>query len=146
MSYTYAGNPAASKVDEVHYRLGDVDASNPISTDEECAFALCEHGGNAYLAAAALAETKGMEFLYKPSIRRGDRWVTYTDRANHFLTLARQLRNNASMATTNIYVGGQSESEKKADRHSLDQVQPYMRTTLHQTRPWYSWEDMEREP
>ena len=146
MSWTYSGNPGSSPIDETHYRLGDVSPEYPIATDEECAFALCEHGGNTYLAAAYLAETKAMEFLYKPSIRRGDRWITYTDMANHFLTLARQLRNNASLRTTNIYVGGQSESEKKADRQNLDQVQPYMRTTLHQSRPWYSWEDMEREP
>ena len=133
MAYTYSGNPSSSLTDEVHFRLGNTDPSNCIATDEECAFALAEHRGNTYLAAAMLAESKGMEFLYKPStVKRGERTVSYADMANHFLTLAKQLRNNASLATTTLYAGGLDVGEKEAERRDTSLTQPFASKHLHE--------------
>jgi hypothetical protein len=147
MAWTYSGNPLASPVDEVHYRLGDVNPANPISTDEECAFALAEHRGNTYLAAAALAETKALEFLYRPTtVKKGDRTTSYTDQAAAFMTLARQLRTNASLKTTTLYAGGLDVTEKDADRQDTNAVQPFARKDLHQRRLWPSVEAEERLP
>src|SRR5262245_13993314 len=145
MSYTYSGNPAASPVDTVHYRLGDVDPAAPIATDEECAFALCENGQNTYLAAAALAEAKALTFVNRPiSVKRGDRTTTYANGAEAYLMLARSLRLQASMQTTTIYAGGQSVTEKRADRLDPTLVQPFATVDLHTPRPWRGYEDEER--
>jgi len=136
MSYTYQGNPSASPIDLVHFLLGDTDPGNPISTDEECAWAYCANGNNAYLAAADLAETKALTFVNRPlSGLKGGR-TTAGDEAQAFLMLAQTLRLRASVKTTSLYAGGLSVSEKQADRADGDLVQPFARKDLHQTRPW----------
>lgn len=144
MSWTYSGNPAASPSDLVHYRMGDVNPAHPIATDEECLFAYQEYGGNSYIAAAALLETKGMEFLYKPStVKKGDRSTSYTDMANHFFMLARQLRNNASIHTATVYAGGVSESEHQNAMQEHDLRQPFV--TKHKHEPRHTYVDKDDE-
>ena len=145
-AWTYSGNPAASKIDETHFRLGDVNPAQMIATDEECAFALQECRGNTYLAAAMLAENKAMEFLYRPTmVKRGDRITSYADQAQAFLTLAKQLRNNASLAVATVYAGAMSVAEKMSNRRHTDQPQPFARVDLHTSRRWPSVEAEERE-
>lgn len=146
-AWTYQGNPAASGVDQVHFRLGDVNPSMPIATDEECAFALQEHRGNTYLAAAALAETKAMEFLYRPStVKRGDRTTSYAFQAENFLALARTLRMQASLRTTSLYAGGQSVGDKAAHARDTGVVQPFATKRLMLPERWRGVETEEREP
>lgn len=107
---------------------------------------MAEHRGNTYLAAASLAETKAYELLARPTMtRRGERMVSYGDQAQAFLTLAKQLRNNASLATTGLYAGGQSLGEKQANRRDRDMPQPFARVDLHTSRVWDSPEAAERE-
>lgn len=132
MSYTYAGNPYASPVHETHYRLGNTDPSNPIATDEEAAFALAEHRGNTYLAAAALAESKALEFVHRPAlVRRGDTTRMHQNQAQNFLALAQMLRLQASLRTTTVYAGGLAVGEKQAARADTGTVQPFARKDLH---------------
>lgn len=132
MSYTYAGNPYASAIHEVHYRLGNTDPSNPVATDEEAAFALAESRGNTYLAAAMLAESKALEFVHRPAVvMRGDRTTQHRDQAQNFLMLAQTLRLQASIRTTTIYGGGLDAGEKQAGRADRGTVQPFARKDLH---------------
>lgn len=146
ISYTYSGNPNSSAIDAVHYLLGDTNPSSPISTDEECAFSLAQNGNNIYLAAAAVADTKALELINRPTtVKRGDRSTTYADPVLAFQTLARQLRNNASIATATVYAGGQSVSEKDSARRDRDLVQPFARANLHMPRHVPAVEDWERE-
>jgi hypothetical protein len=136
MSYTYSGNPQASLIDEVHYRLGNVVQSDPFATDEEVLFALREWKNNTYLAAASLAETKAYEFGSRPiSVKRGDRTTTWGDRMQMFLMLAKTLRMQAAQKDASVYAGGLSEAEKTAARRDLDLVQPYAKTGLHTQQP-----------
>jgi hypothetical protein len=147
VSYTYSGSPAASPVDATHFYLGDTDPNNPLSTDEECAFALCQYGQNPMLAAAYLAETKALTFATRPQmVRKGDRMTQYGDAVQGFLTLAKTLRMQASLATTTVYAGGLSVSEKDADRRNTDLPQPFARKNLHILTHPRSWETEEREP
>jgi len=118
----------------VHYFLGDVDPSNPLSTDEECAFALRVNRQNPMLAAASVAETKAATFAMRPTmVKRGDRSTSYGDAAQAFLMLARQLRLNASIASTTVYCGGMDVSEHAADRRDLTLTQPFVDKHLHET-------------
>jgi hypothetical protein len=126
----------ASAVDETHFRLGNVVASDPFATDEEVIFALREWRGNTYLAAAAVAETKAYEFGSRPiSVKRGDRTTTWGDRMQMFLMLAKTLRMQAAQKDASVYAGGLSEAEKTAARRDLDLVQPYAKTGLHTQQP-----------
>lgn len=135
MAWTYSGNPAASPVALVHYRLGDVNPENPISTDEECVQALADNGGNAYLAAASLAETKAASFVYgqTPSSVGGGP-VSVRTAAEDFLMLAQTLRLQATLKTAIAYAGGISEAEKQAAQRDFDRVQPFAHTRLHTGR------------
>ena len=120
----------------MHYRLGNTDPSSPIATDEEAAFALAEHGGNTYLAAAALAETKALEFVHRPTmVRQGDSTRMHQNQAQNFLMLAQTLRMQASIRTTTIYAGGLSAGEKQAARAERGTVQPFARKDLHMGPP-----------
>jgi hypothetical protein len=147
-AWTYSGNPNSSNIDATHYHLGDTLPSDPIATDEECAYALAQNRNHPMLAAAALAETKAAQFIMRPTmVRRGDRITSYgQDMAQAFLTLAKQLRNNASLATATVYAGAMSLGEKSSNRRETDLPQPFARVDLHSPRRYPSPEAEERDP
>ena len=147
MSWTYSGNPASSPVDEVHHLLGDDDPSQPVASDEECAYALEANKGNTYLAAADIAETKALHFVNRPALtKRGDRTTAYTFQYQGYQALALALRLRASIKFSSAYAGGIDVLEKWSQRHDLKSVQPAFTNDLHTTRPWRGWEDEMREP
>jgi hypothetical protein len=134
--WTYSGNPMASPVALVHYRLGDVNPENPLATDEECAQALLDNGNNSYLAAASVAETKAASFVYGTTMGPvGGGPVAPKKTAQDFLMLAQTLRLQASLRTASVYAGGLSEAEKEAARRDFATVQPFAYTRLHTRRP-----------
>jgi len=136
MSYTYSGNPASSPVDATHYYLGDTNSGDPIATDEECAFALCQNGHNPMLAAADLAETKALQFVWRPTmVKKGDRTTMYAAQVEGFRMLAASLRAKASLATTGLYAGGLDVSEHQSDAADLSLRQPFATKHLHETSP-----------
>lgn len=134
--YTYSGNPSSSPTDEVHYLLGNTDPSQPIATDEECAFALIQAKGNTYLAAASVAEAKALVFALRPTtVKKGERSTSWGDAAAAFKMLATTLRMQASLRTATVYAGGLSVSEHESDADNLELVQPFARKNLHTTPP-----------
>jgi hypothetical protein len=119
----------------VHYRLGDVNPASPLATDEECAQALTDAGGNTYLAAAMLAESKAMVFLLRPTtVTRDGRTVSYMQQADWFRTLAASLRLQATMQTGSAYAGGIEAAERRADQRDTSLNQPFVTKELHQRR------------
>lgn len=91
--------------------------------------------GNTYLAAASLAETKALQFVWRPTtIKKGDRSTTYADPAAAFRLLAATLRQQASLHTATVYAGGLSQSEKQSARRDTDLTQPFARKDLHVQR------------
>jgi hypothetical protein len=136
--------PATSAVDLVRFRLGDVEPSNPLCSDEEILQALTDEHQDSWLAAATIAESKALSFLMRPtSEKRGERVVSYAAQAEAFQAFAQRIRLNASIRTTTIYAGGISEAEKQAARFPSDDVRPYARTRLHDS-PWPAVSDAER--
>jgi hypothetical protein len=138
--WTYSGNPSASPTDLVHYRLGDVNPAEPVCTDEECAQALADNGGNSWLAAADIAESRAAAFFNRPStVRRGGerngRTVVYSQQVEGWLAMARSLRMQASVRTTSVYGGGLSVAEHTA---GADVVAPFARKNLF-IRPAPAW-------
>ena len=49
MSWTYSGNPANSKLDEMRFVIGDTNESSPIMQDEEIEYLITEYGSNSNL-------------------------------------------------------------------------------------------------
>ena|SRR5580765_3073466 len=134
MSWSYSGNPATSALDLVRFRLGDVEGDYPIASDEECLQALRDAGGNSYVAAAIIAESKATVFFMRPSReKRGDRWIEWQEQALAFQTLAKTLRMNANIQTTSVYGGGIDAAEREAERRDRSLNQPVFTTHLHDT-------------
>lgn len=46
MSFTYSGDPAASKLDECRFIIGDLDEDHPIMHDEEINYIITQAGDN----------------------------------------------------------------------------------------------------
>ena len=145
MSWSYSGNPGGSGLDLVRFRLGDTDPSAPLASDEECLQALSDERGDSWLAAATIAESKALSFLWRATReRRGGRGVAgreieYTQQAEVFKTLAATLRSQASIRTTGVYAGGIDQAEKDAARQDTTTVRPAFTTDR---RPWAeSWDE-----
>lgn len=132
MSFTYTGDPMSSPLDLVRYSLGDVEPSTPLCTDEECLYALSNAHGNAYLAAADLADTKALAFL-RPGAGGTSREAY--GQASAFRTLASHLRTLASVHSTAAYAGGISVSDKTQRATNNDTVRPAFTKHLHESRP-----------
>lgn len=49
--WSYAGDPSASPRDEVRYRIGDIDETNPLLSDEEIDYELAQAGDDVLAAA-----------------------------------------------------------------------------------------------
>lgn len=46
MSWSYSGNPASSKIDELRFATGDTNQSDPIMQDEELGYLIATYGDN----------------------------------------------------------------------------------------------------
>lgn len=62
MAFTYTDDPAGTPRDLVRLLVGDIDAREPLAQDSEVALALSLEGGDAYLAAAWVAERLAARF------------------------------------------------------------------------------------
>ena len=133
MAWSYSGNPATSPIDLTHFCLGDTDQNHPVASDEECYQALSDEGGNSYLAAAALAETKALQLMQRLVLTpKGVYATTLRSQAESFRLLAATLRAQASIRTTTLYAGGLSVVEHGADAAASDLPQPVFRMHLHE--------------
>lgn len=56
MSFTYSGDPSASKLDAVRFALGDTDASQPLLQDEEINYLISMYPNDSGLMAAAFRQ------------------------------------------------------------------------------------------
>jgi hypothetical protein len=132
MTWSYTGDPLSSALDLVRFRLGDTEPSMPLCTDEECLMALSDHRGNAYLAAAALLDTKAVALL-RQSLTSGGK--SAFGEAEVFQTLAAHLRNQATIHSASVYAGGISRSDKQTQVRDRDRVKPFASVHLHEGRP-----------
>lgn len=98
MTWTYAGDPGASPRDAVRYRIGDVNAADPLATDEEIAYELEESGGDVRSAAAEVALAIGARFARLMDITDGDVQLKYSQRHTQYMSLAAKLGASAPAA------------------------------------------------
>ena len=90
MSATYDSNLTTAK-DRMRHRLGDVDMTNALETDETYAAMLALHGE--LLGTAVMAEGLAARFAQKPdSLSADGNAISWRSRISTWLELARQLR------------------------------------------------------
>lgn len=103
MSFSYSGDPAASDLDEVRYRLGDTDSSNPLLTDEEIQFQIDtwkdKYNSNTWVAAEC-AETLVAKFAREITYSADGVSVGGNELQDKFTALATTLRNQYNRSQT----------------------------------------------
>lgn len=106
MSFSYSGDPAASNLDEVRYRLGDTDSTNPLLTDEEIQFQIntwvldTTKGYTNTWAAAECAETIAARFAREVSYSADGVSVGGNELQTKYTELAGTLRSQYDRSQT----------------------------------------------
>ncbi len=101
MAYTYSGDPAASDLDNVRNKLGDVDPDDTdtwLLSDEEIEAEIATYD-NLFLAAAECAENIAARFARKVTFSIGRKSKQMSDLSEHFYKLAEKLRERSMMGT-----------------------------------------------
>lgn len=127
MSWTYSGDPRASALDEVRFRIGDTDQTQRWTLqDAEIQYAIGLYPKNKYLAMAVCAESILAKLKSTVADKKvGDLSITYnTSMLQEYQSRAYQLRQLANLAGVPVYAGGQSRAEKATEAADTDRVQP----------------------
>lgn len=118
-SYSYAGG---SSKDEVRFLVGDIDANQPLLSNEDISY-LVTRFGSAVKAAPEAAMAIARKFAMQADIADPALRVSYTARAQHYFTLAKDLRTEARrVAFVAPYAGGISVSDKDLRASDTDRV------------------------
>lgn len=123
MTWTYAGDPSANDRDEVRFLIGDTDTSDQLVTDEEIAYGVAEEGNN-LLAAARVAKSIGSKFARKPDKKIGDLTISFKQKSESYLDLAKDLEVRGAISAGGIFGGGTSIDAKDVEREDEDRVEP----------------------
>lgn len=96
MSFSYSGNPAASKLDECRFLLSDTDENNPILQDEEINFIISNVGDNDNLLKYTLF--KQAATIFSRAIKRslGPQSEDPTSRLQYFQAQAAEYKSKLS--------------------------------------------------
>lgn len=134
---TFTWNPAllaTSQLQQVRAELQDIDAANPLLTDEEINyFGTVEM--NFWSTAARSAEVIARGFLRKADVKLGRAMqIWYTKMAEQYVAMASGLRAKA-MGTQVPWVGGMSVGDKLLYLQNGDIVAALFTKTLIQN-PW----------
>lgn len=133
MSWTYGGDPSASKTDEVRFLIGDTNPKKPILQDEEIAY-LLELEGSALKAASKAAESAAAKFACLVDQAAGKVRASLSQKFKHYTDLSKKLRNDAARKTVCPFAGGISESQKETAERDNDRVEPFFTRDLHDTQ------------
>ncbi len=132
MSWNYTGRPSSCDRDEVRFLLGDTDASDPLVTDEEIAWAI-ESQGTLRLAAAVCLRALASKFSRYVTRRVGDVSQNCSEMAKAFRDRADELDPSGLTARPLALpsFGGLSISEKETLAEDTDAVQPRFRRGMN---------------
>jgi len=110
-------------VDIVRYLVGDTDTTEQLVQDEEITYALTANP-NVRMAAAEIALRIAIKFTREVTTRVGDTQVNWSDRAQQYSLLARQLRLEAALRGAIPYAGGIDAGDKATQAADPGLVQP----------------------
>ncbi len=123
MAWTYSGDPAASDLDQVRFRIGDTDTDDQQLQDAEINWAIAEET-DLDLAAATSALAIAAKYARLADKEVGDLQIQYSQRQKHYQDLAKGLSADAAITNATPYAGGQSISDKQIDEDDVDNVKP----------------------
>lgn len=123
VSATYGNDPETSPLDKVRFLVGDTDCPTAFLSDQEIEYLLVEEGGPDFAAPCA-ANAIAAKVARRVTQNAGGVSQNLSDLFTHFNTLAKKLLAKANASTT-VWAGGLSVSEKQLDRQDQDLIQPY---------------------
>ena len=130
MTWSYSGNPSNNDKDAVRFLVGDTDANAPQFENEEIQYLISTEGTPlAAAVAGAIALAAKYSRLMDESV--GDVSKSYSQRAEHYRNLAKDLRTRNSEKSVCPYAGGISVSDKDAFEKDSDVVQSSFTRELH---------------
>lgn len=130
MTWTYTGSPSTSSRDAVRFLMGDTDNTDPLVLDEEIAYALTLEASS-QLAAARVAETLAAKFSRFADQSVGDLSISYSQRVQQLMGIAKQLRSAGAISSGMPYAGGVSKADKIVNESNTDRVQTASRIGVH---------------
>lgn len=119
MTWTYNWNFSSQK-DRIRREVSDTDSTNQLLADEEIAYAGTIEGSDVAVAARC-CEWLFAKFAQKADITEGKLSLKHSQRAQFFMSKAKQLRALDSVGA-NPYIGGESISDKEATDEDTDRV------------------------
>jgi hypothetical protein len=114
MTFTYAGDPAASDLAAVRFKIQDTDTTDQLLSDAEITFAIDASDG-IDAAAASCAKVIAFQFARKANMALGSLRIDYGSRADFYAQLARELSRGIAPKLSEI-----SEPSDKLTRGLMD--------------------------
>jgi len=121
VTWTYTNNPAGSQRDEVRLTVGDTDASDPLVSDEEIAYALTKTG-SVLGASAQMARAIAAKFARLVTSAVGSVSESASDLWQHYKELADELELQAATLSMPSF-GGLTVGEHLSDAQDTGLVQ-----------------------
>ena len=125
MSFTYAGDPAATNLAAVRFLVGDTDTTDQLINDAEINYILTVET-NVRLAAAMTCDAISAKFSRKADTTTLGLSVAASKRAEAYRQRAMDLRSQVGRAAE-IFVGGESIADKDTIEDGSDNVLPTFR-------------------
>lgn len=124
MSWTYAGDPAASTLAAVRFLIQDTDTTDQLLNDAEINYLLGIYT-TAAITAPRAALIVARKFARLATMTRiGDTQVDYAGRADSYFSLAQQLFVDARPSTGVIFIGGLSRERNDDYLDDSDLIGP----------------------
>lgn len=154
MSWSYSGDPGASRLDALRFLVGDTVESSAVFSDEELDWLLTQNS-NIYYAAAFAAESAWASYASATSGGAAGTVKTRTvgalsltygiledkDRAEQFKSMAKRFRLQAAVSGGwRPYSGGISKSDKETREQDTDWDKPAF------TRGMFDYPGADRKP
>lgn len=135
---TYSGDPMASGLDEVRFRLGDTNVAQPLLTDGEIYFLLRQADDNPILAALRACDMIQAKLAGMVDESVGSVSIAFSQRRMGYVALAASLRALFAQGAK-PFCGGISRSGKRSERSDTDRVQPSFTRDLMQREDTPEW-------
>lgn len=131
MTWTYAGDPSNSTLEEVRFLIGDTDTTDQQLSDEEINYLIAKHI-TAYATAIHACLALVAKYSRKVDKSVGDLRIGYSKLRDHYASLAKSLRVQAVAVegAATPYAGGLSEDDKDSYEEDTDRVQPFFRREM----------------
>lgn len=143
MSWSYSGDPEASKKDEVRFLIGDTDQSEPLLLDGEIRYLLRRYSESAIQASIQACETIMAKFGRLVDETVGSVSMKYSQRIAGYAQMRDELRQRLAIEDCTPFAGGIKKTQVKMTDLDPNRVKPDFTKHMmenHLIAPWVSGE------